>query len=387
MVTGSPFTPTFGVTPPVLVGRDEEVEAFDTALAEGVGSPGRAMLLTGPRGSGKTVTLNALEDRAAARRWLVASETARRGVAGDLEQRLRVLLEGLLGARGPVLTGLSASVMGTGGSVDLEPARPRAEPTGFRAALTALADAAAERGGGVLVTIDEVHVEAIDDLRAITQAVQHCFREGREVAVVAAGLPSSVGTLLDDTVTTFLRRAERFTLGSLDPQEVRRGLREPILTAGRSISPRALDVAVTGTDGQPFLVQLVGHQMWSVQPEADLITVAHARAGVQEARRRVGLLVHEPELRPLSDTDRAFLVAMCEDDGPSRMSDLARRLGADANFASQYRLRLIREGLIEATGHGRVDFVSHTMRDYLREHGDDVLGGGPARRRRPGGTR
>ena len=40
--------------------------------------------------------------------------------------------------------------------------------------------------------------------------------------------------------------------------------------------------------------------------------------------------------------------------------------------ASQYRLRLIREGLIEATRHGRVGFVSPTMRDYLREHADEV---------------
>jgi len=67
--------------------------------------------------------------------------------------------------------------------------------------------------------------------------------------------------------------------------------------------------------------------------------------------------VHEPALVGLSTVDRTFLAAMAVDDGPSRMSAIADRLGADTNYVSQYRLRLIAAELIEATGHGRVDFT------------------------------
>lgn len=385
-MSGSPFTPTFGVSPPVLVGRDAEVGSFRTALADGVGSPGRAMLLIGARGSGKTVTLNALEDHASQQGWVVATETSRTGVSENLRTRLVDLLDRLTGDPGPTITEVSATVMGTGGSLSIDPAPHPPAPAGFRDILTRVADRAAADGGGVLLTLDEVHVEAIADLRVITQAVQHCFREGREVALVAAGLPSSVSRLLDDTVTTFLRRAERFALGRLDPDDVRRGLREPVEGAGRRIGAAALDAAAEGTDGQPFLVQLVGHEMWSVDPSSDEISPSHARAGVLAARRRVGVLVHEPELRALSDTDRAFLVAMSADDRPSRMRDVAQRLGVDANYASQYRLRLIREGVIEPAGHGRVDFTSVTMREYLRRHAGDLEEDRPPHRgsRRPG---
>ena len=47
---------------------------------------------------------------------------------------------------------------------------------------------------------------------------------------------------------------------------------------------------------------------------------------------------------------------------------VASRLNVDANYASQYRLRLIATELIEPAGHGRVDFTMPYLRDYLREH-------------------
>ena len=56
----NPYSPTFGVSPPVLAGREAVLTSFHRALEEGVGSPGRATLYLGGRGSGKTVILNRL---------------------------------------------------------------------------------------------------------------------------------------------------------------------------------------------------------------------------------------------------------------------------------------------------------------------------------------
>ena len=60
----NPFHPSFGVSPPLLVGRDAMLADFVEALEDGPGSSGRAALYTGARGTGKTVLLNAVEDRA-----------------------------------------------------------------------------------------------------------------------------------------------------------------------------------------------------------------------------------------------------------------------------------------------------------------------------------
>ena len=60
--------------------------------------------------------------------------------------------------------------------------------------------------------------------------------------------------------------------------------------------------------------------------------------------------------------------AIAIDDGPSKMADVASRLTADANYASQYRLRLIAADMIHPAGHGQVDFTLPYLRDYLRVH-------------------
>ncbi|QNK84060.1 ATP-binding protein [Nakamurella sp. PAMC28650] len=61
----NPFHAGFGVSPPLLVGREAVLGDFVEALEDGPGSSGRASLYTGARGAGKTVMLNAVEDRAA----------------------------------------------------------------------------------------------------------------------------------------------------------------------------------------------------------------------------------------------------------------------------------------------------------------------------------
>lgn len=75
----NPFHASFGVSPPLLVGRDGVLEDFVEALEDAAGAAGRATLYTGARGAGKTVMLNAVEDRAKEHGWLVISETASPG--------------------------------------------------------------------------------------------------------------------------------------------------------------------------------------------------------------------------------------------------------------------------------------------------------------------
>ncbi len=135
----------------------------------------------------------------------------------------------------------------------------------------------------------------------------------------------------------------------------------------------ALLVMANGTRGYPFLIQLVGAQTWRLHPSAAEVTIEDAERGVASALRRLGSLVHEPALAGTSAIDRSFLLAMAEDDGPSKMADVQRRLGVDISYASQYRLRLLAAELIEPVRHGYVDFALPYLREYLREHAASEL--------------
>jgi len=75
-----------------------------------------------------------------------------------------------------------------------------------------------------------------------------------------------------------------------------------------------------------------------------------------------------PALSAASDVGKSFLLAMAQDDGPSKMADIQQRLGVDVNYASQYRLRLIAAELVHPTRRGYVDSALPYLREYLRQH-------------------
>lgn len=364
----NPFHPSFGVSPPLLVGRDAVLEEFVEALEDGPGSAGRATLYTGARGSGKTVMLNAVEDRARERGWLVVSETASPGfiqriVAQHLPRLLRAFDPAAVRRR---LTGITAP-MGAG-AVSWATVEAHVIEAGLRSQIELLTDLLADHQTGVLISLDEIHQNQMRELRELATAVQHAFREGRDLAFVGAGLASAISDVTNDHVLTFLRRADRHTLAAVGDSDVERALREPIQAAGRDVDESALHVMARGTGGYPFLIQLVGAQTWRLHPDAPAVSAQDAAQGVANARRRLGALIHQPALAAASDIDKSFLLAMAKDDGPSKMADIQQRMGVDVNYASQYRLRLIAAELIHSTRRGYVDFAVPYLREYLREH-------------------
>ena len=74
----NPYAPGAGQRPPELAGRDAELTAFDVALERVErGRPERSLILTGLRGVGKTVLLNALRSKALDRGWGTGKVEAR----------------------------------------------------------------------------------------------------------------------------------------------------------------------------------------------------------------------------------------------------------------------------------------------------------------------
>lgn len=60
---------------------------------------------------------------------------------------------------------------------------------------------------------------------------------------------------------------------------------------------------------------------------------------------------------------------MLPDSGPSRVSEIAKRMGVASNYASQYKRRLLEDGVIGERGRGRglVGFDIPAFREFLSE--------------------
>src|SRR3954469_16933819 len=94
----NPYAPGAGQRPPELAGRDQELGAFDVVLERvSHGRPERSLVLTGLRGVGKTVLLNALRSSAVRRHWGTGKLEARpdqplrRPLSSALHQAVREL--------------------------------------------------------------------------------------------------------------------------------------------------------------------------------------------------------------------------------------------------------------------------------------------------------
>mgnify|MGYP001941486501 FL=1 len=224
---------------------------------------------------------------------------------------------------------------------------------------------------GLLITLDELHYAHMDEIIEFGTTIQHLVREDREIAIAMAGIPGAVKPLLaaDEgrNPVTFLRRANKIETGMVPIEEVRTALEKTTEQVGVSWTPQALDIATKATGGYPFMIQLVGQHAFRNYTGNAIDEEAVSR-GVGAARRKLGQLVHEPSIADLSEVDRTFLIAMSTDDGPSRMSDIATRMGVDAQYAGKYRKRLIDAEMIRPTGHGFVDYELPYMREYLRSH-------------------
>ena len=172
----------------------------------GPGPPGRLMRVSGMRGMGKTVLLNEIGSYARALGWTVLDETASEGfcdrllAAANPDRRVGRI------TAGPSILGVSL------GTVELDRAA-----LSLREALGALAK---RDNSGVLITLDEVQDASLDEMRALSVAIQHIIREDRNIAFVFAGLPSMIENVVNGRTLTFLRRAVPVELGPVDIEEV-----------------------------------------------------------------------------------------------------------------------------------------------------------------------
>jgi hypothetical protein len=362
----NPFKPTAGATPPLLIGRENTLELFEEGLDDGPGSPGLLTIFTGARGVGKTVMLTAAEDRALEHGWVCISETATAGIMGRLASAMQRHVDEL-GDNPPSRRITGGGIAGWTVTTQLPPERQ----VEWRELAETLLNILGQHQTGLLITIDEIQGIDRAELTQLAASVQHLIRDDQPIALVMAGLPKAVSDLLNEDVATFLRRADHIELRDVPEADVRHALATTFADTSVTISDKHLDTAAAATGGYPFLIQLVGYHVWRSANDG-AVTKDSLTSGLEAAKRRLGSAVLATAIADLSDVDRTFLLKMSEDDGPSRIADIATRLGVTKQYASNYRQRLIDAGAIAPVGLGRIDFAIPYLRGWLREHAASV---------------
>lgn len=348
----NPFKPTAGMNPPELIGRDIILSDFSEAIENGPGAPDRLMRISGVRGVGKTVLLNALGDLARERGFQVVDVAAHAGFCNRILEALKRSAEVSSLTIAPSILGVSL------GSVEVAKSATQLGEAMFNAS----------RRSGLLVTLDEIQDAPINEMRELGNEIQLLVRQGANVAFAFAGLPASIDGVVVDETLTFLQRAKHVELARLSDFEVGESIEDTVRRAGKHIDSQTSELLTRAAVGYPFMIQLVGYYAWQVaaRRDSEVVTGEDARKGIAAARKSFDSMVIAPALRRVSGKQLQYLKAMAAcGEGPVSTGAVAEQMGDSASAVSSYRKRLIDAALIESPGYGKVDFAVPYMREYL----------------------
>ncbi|MBJ7358964.1 ATP-binding protein [Nocardioides sp.] len=393
----NPYAPGAGQRPPELAGRDEQLRAFDVVLERVAHHrPERSLVLTGLRGVGKTVLLNALRSQAVRRGWGTGKLEARpdqrlrRPLAGALHQAVRELghpqqdesdhLLGVLRAfaerdaadaklRDRWSSGIDApAVRGRADSGDIE--------IDLVELLSDLGGLAADTGKGVAVFVDEMQDLGPDDVSALCAACHEIGQVGLPVIVVGAGLPH-LPAVLSASKSYSERLFSYQRIDRLTREEADRALTAPAQSEDATYDDDALAALYDATGGYPYFVQAYGKTVWDLAPRSP-ITAADVAVAAPEAERELAVGFFGSRYERATPGERDYLRAMADaasvlpDEatdpvGSVATADVAAHLGKKPQSLSPARDALLKKGLIYSGERGRIAFTVPHFGRYLRQ--------------------
>jgi hypothetical protein len=382
----NPYTPGAGRKPPILAGRDPELEHVQ-ALIERLSDGGyeRSLVYSGLRGVGKTVLLMEFDVLASEAGWAttdvqeVGSQpdfrvTFARMAARLLREmsrkhRVKSRVERALG----VVKAFSVAVPGAVQlKLDVEAASGIADsgdPEQDLSELVAeIGEVAQATRSGALFLVDEMHNLDAQALAAICIAFQTISRRGLPVALVGAGLPDLQVRLI--AAKPYADRLFQYrALGRLPDAAARAALIGPAATLGLHFEERAARQVVRESAGYPYFLQEYGRELWN-HAERSPVTTADLATVREIVNDSLAQSFFGPRFQLATDAEQRYLAAIAAADGPPyRTSEVAARYGArDQRGVSVHRDSLIRKGLIWSPRRGQLDFTVPLFAEFLRDN-------------------
>lgn len=379
----NPYTPGAGAPPPELAGRDSEIASFDLLLTRlGSGLHERSMLLQGVRGTGKTVLLNAMRDRAINQGWdWVKIELNKSSpLSSDVLYEVRALLlqmkpsKRLAGAVRSALSVVKSFSLTLPGdfkvSIEVDPTPGKADSGNLARDLTdvfsQLGELERERHSGLVFLVDELHLASQQDYEALIVALHEFSQSGLPVTLVGAGLPQLPA--LSRTAKTY---AERLFLpievGALTPEDSRAALVVPAKRANVSYTAEALEMIIADTGGYPYFLQEYGKFAWNVatRPTITATDVSAASAMVQ---RHLDSTFFRTRLSVTAKYEQEYLLAMAAlGPGPHKSKAISQRYKGSSG---KPRASLIEKGLLYSPTYGETAFSVPQLDAFLRRNFD-----------------
>lgn len=377
----NPYTPNAGSRPAALAGRNSQLEQFRVLVGRlKKGNTDQSMIIRGLRGVGKTVLLNAFEDRAEAEGFLTYYHelTPESGLLAEIARDAQVALARLdlskrvTAAIRSRLAHLSTIKVTAPEGIEISLDLGRADEASLSRELSdlfvAMGEAARGKSRGVVFLIDEVQFADEIEFRAVISALHRATQRSLPITMAAAGLPQ-IPRLTGEARSYAERLFDFPVIASLDADSATTALVGPAQARDVDYSDEAVEAGLKWTGGYPFYIQQLGKHAWNLA-ERSPIDRQVISAAIPSAQTALDSSIYQVRFQRATDSERRYMRAMAElGPGPYRSGSVARNVGKSTAGLSQIRHRLLDKGLIYATeDYGHIDFTIPRFDEFMRCH-------------------
>lgn len=340
----NPFTLTFGKSPLEPVERpvqtNEIIEAF---TADPINQ--QMSIITGVRGSGKTVMMTEISHRLRKKEdWVVIELNP----ATDLLQGMLSKLNSNQVCAGIIKSAkIDLSFFGFGVSIE-----GAVQITDTETAIIAILEKIKKSEKRLLITIDEVTNS--EYMHVFASAFQIFVRQDLPVFLLATGLYENIDELQNEKSLTFLYRAPKIQLKPLNKQA--------IVNKYKSIFEIEVDQATQMADltkGYPFAFQVLGYLTWNHHGDYNAVR--------GEYEQYLSEFVYDKIWSELSQKDRMVARGIADVEG-GKIKDIREHLHMETNEFNPYRKRLIKKGILSGETRGYVYFTLPLFEEYVMEN-------------------
>ena len=315
------------------------IESFNAEIPSN-----QIFMITGVRGSGKTVMMTNIADEIRAdESWIVVELNPMR----DLLQSLAAKIYGIPEMHARFLKArLDFSAFGLG--VSIEDAVP---VTDIESVIERMLEQIQQDGKRLLITIDEAANS--ENIRIFASSFQIFIRRDYPIYLLMTGLYENLYDLQNDKSLTFLYRAPKLMLEPLNYTAVRKHYMDIF-----GLDMETAEKMTVLTKGYPFAFQVLGYLYWENR-EKDIDDI------LPEYDQYLEEYVYGKIWSELSELDKKVLLEISVNQ-ESRVLCIRERLQMKSELFAVYRERLKRKGVIDTREYGKIRLLLPRFAEFVK---------------------
>ena len=384
MKYANPYTPGAGFMPGYLAGREEllaDAEKYLNTLI--LGYPQQSVIYYGLRGVGKTVLLNAIEEKTDNMPVLmehieiaekknftkqIANSSKKfihkmsfKETAKDIVNKAQGLLKAFSLTYNP---GDQSFSVGMNDSEYITTGDLSDDLTELFVSMGKVAD---KTGYAICYFIDEIQYMKDEEAEALVNAIHRCNQLRLPIMIFGAGLPKIIRML--GKIKSYSERLFRFEeVGALSEQDAKDAIVKPAEQLAVHYDKAALERIIQETKGYPYFIQELCSAVWNeFNLDSGVIKKENVENAIPQFYENLDRGFYKMRYDRCTHVEKVFIFAMVKcGDLPCTISNVARIMKKEVKSISPYRAQLINKGVIYATGHAEIDFTVPGFDEYLK---------------------